>query len=200
MREVTRAPETWLPVVGYEGLYEVSDLGRLRSLARTVSRKDGRRVAVRQRLKSLSPGFGGYVDASLWRNNSDRRVRVHTLVLEAFVGPPPPGMECRHIDGNPSNNCLTNLQWGTSSENKWDRVRHGNHPAKNRQNCPLGHPLVAPNLTSSSMSKGHRNCLACKRGHDNQRYALRMGRPFDLRARADQHYRKIMAGQRQRAA
>jgi HNH endonuclease len=54
-----------------------------------------------------------------------KRFRLHSLVLECFVGPRPPGMECRHLDGNPSNNALENLAWGTRSENRADQVRHG---------------------------------------------------------------------------
>ncbi len=54
---------------------------------------------------------------------------VHRLMLEAFVGPCPPGMQCRHIDGNPANNRIENLAWGTRSENVMDAVRHGTHGA-----------------------------------------------------------------------
>lgn len=63
----------------------------------------------------LMAGFGvGY-----------KRYYIHRLVLLAFVGPCPPGMECCHIDGNPINNRLSNLRWGTRRENMEDRVRHG---------------------------------------------------------------------------
>lgn len=186
--------ERWRPVPGHAGYYEVSDCGRVRSVERTVVARDGRIMSLASQLKNLSPGFGGYVLAQLWRNNEQRKVRVHTLVLEAFVGPPPAGTECRHLDGNPANNSIENLAWGTSSQNKWDRVRHGNHPSRNRTSCPRGHALAAPNLTAASQVLGFRTCLACKRAHDNQRYAVRRGHPFDLQGRADQHYRKIMGG------
>lgn len=53
---------------------------------------------------------------------------VHQLVLEAFVGPCPPGMECLHGDGNPGNNRLDNLRWGTKSDNAADAIAHGAHP------------------------------------------------------------------------
>lgn len=52
-------------------------------------------------------------------------VCVHHLVLKAFVGPKPEGMECRHLDGNPANNRLSNLCWGTPRENQADKARHG---------------------------------------------------------------------------
>lgn len=56
------------------------------------------------------------------------RARVHRLILLAFVGPCPPGMECRHADGNPANNLLSNLSWGTPSQNTADQIKHGTKP------------------------------------------------------------------------
>lgn len=50
---------------------------------------------------------------------------VHVLILETFVGPCPEGMECRHLDGNRANNCLSNLEWATHSTNEKDKRRHG---------------------------------------------------------------------------
>lgn len=63
----------------------------------------------------------GYLCVTVGR----KQVRVHRLVLEAFVGPCPEGMECRHLDGNPTNNRLENLCWGSKQENMDDRSRHG---------------------------------------------------------------------------
>lgn len=65
----------------------------------------------------------GYLET--WVANGGGRRLVHHLVLEAFVGPKPDGAECRHLDGDPLNNALTNLAWGTPQENAEDRVRHG---------------------------------------------------------------------------
>lgn len=74
---------------------------------------------------------GGYRMVSLSMGGEMYPRRVHTLVLEAFVGPCPEGMQCLHGDGNPANNCLWNLRWGTAKENAADRALHGNwHPAK----------------------------------------------------------------------
>ena len=68
----------------------------------------------------------GYHRVVLRANGKKTRKAVHRLVLEAFVGPRPPGMECLHGDGNPRNNRVGNLSWGTQKENGADKVRHGN--------------------------------------------------------------------------
>ena len=74
----------------------------------------------------LKPGKDkfGYLHVVLC-NGKTHVKRIHRIVLETFVGPRPLGMECRHLDGNPINNRLENLKWGTRSENQQDAVRHG---------------------------------------------------------------------------
>lgn len=126
--------EGWLPIPGYEGAYEVSNLGNVRSLSRVevyerVDQYSGRVLTVKRshKGKALRPGRSrcGHVSVSLGRNNS---ILVHVLVLETFAGKRPEGMECLHRDGRPDNNRLENLRWGTRSENLHDAVRHGAKP------------------------------------------------------------------------
>lgn len=102
--------EIWLPVVGFAGLYEVSNLGRVRSLRR-------------HQPKLLRPGrmTAGHLSVSLGRGRSRT---VHSLVIEAFVGPRPPGMEVRHSNGVPSDNRLANLAYGTRADNSRDKKWH----------------------------------------------------------------------------
>jgi hypothetical protein len=116
--------EVWKAVPGWEGQYEVSNRGRVRSLDRILA--DGRRWSgkiLKQQLASC-----GYMHVTLgWSGTS----RVHMMVLYAFRGPPPdPSMESLHHDGNKTNNLLRNLRWGTRSENYADRVRHGTSNSK----------------------------------------------------------------------
>lgn len=68
---------------------------------------------------------GGYFKITLRTKNGLVQRYVHQLVLLTFVGPCPQGRECLHRDGNPQNNCLSNLAWGTRSENRSDAIRHG---------------------------------------------------------------------------
>lgn len=109
--------EQWRPVVGHEGRYEVSDLGRVRSLqsARGTPWHDG------PMLMEPRKHTGGYLRVGLRRKDAF----VHALVLEAFVGPRPPGMQAAHLDGTRTNNALANLRWATPTENQRHRVEHG---------------------------------------------------------------------------
>ena len=108
--------ENWLPVVGYEGLYEVSDLGRVRSLARNTTKG-----------KVLKLGFTGdkYQMIGLYKEGVKTSFRVHCLVAFAFLGHKLDGMEIRHVNGNCLDNSRENLCYGTRQENIDDKVRHG---------------------------------------------------------------------------
>jgi len=77
-----------------------------------------------KRLKHAT-GTGGYQYVNLRHDGRTRVITVHILVLITFVGPRPNGMMCRHLDGNPANNHISNLVWGTASENQNDSIRHG---------------------------------------------------------------------------
>lgn len=110
--------EIWKNIPGYEGLYEGSNYGRIKSLIDNYKN---------QRIKILKPGNtrGGYLLVVLCKDKFHKTFPVHKLILETFIGPRPPGMECRHLDGNPKNNRLDNLCWGTHKQNILDAVSHG---------------------------------------------------------------------------
>lgn len=114
--------EEWRPVVGYEGQYEVSNLGRVRSLAREV--KNGRGVRrLRERiLKPRRRNQYGHAGVVL---TGQRHRTVHSLVAEAFIGPRPEGLEVRHLNGDRTDNRATNLAYGTRSENHRDCYFYG---------------------------------------------------------------------------
>lgn len=183
--------ERWLPVVGWEGIYEVSDHGNVRSLDRQNAA--GRRTKG-QPMKTFNDGTDHLQLVLAGRGKPARRF-VHRLVLEAFVGPCPEGQEGCHGDGNGLNNHLSNLRWDTRSANKLDEVRHGVHPFARRTHCPRNHPLVAPNLVRAQVARGHRSCLACARAHN---YAHAHGEQLDP-ARADQYFRALWPAERQSA-
>lgn len=120
---------TWLPVLGFEGLYEVSHTGLVRSLDRTVTYTrptDGREIKRFYKSKILKPGYNrGYPLVTLCdRDNKHHTRQVHDLVLSAFHRPKYPGEECRHLDGQRNNNHIDNLCWGTAADNMSDKIRH----------------------------------------------------------------------------
>lgn len=118
--------ERWLPVVGWVGFYEISDRGRVRSLARRVRHYAGGTRAQYGRIMKQSPK--NYPQVDLRRDGTRNVTYVHRMMLLAFVGPCPEGMETRHLDGDPSHNSLDNLRWGSPAEQDADRVRHGTMP------------------------------------------------------------------------
>lgn len=166
MVDIARAIERWRPVRDFEGLYEVSDLGRVRSLDRI--RSSG--MPLRGRVMSTKPRSDGYVPVTLW-SRGQRTVRlVHRVVLDSFVGPRPGQADAMHADGSRSNNSLPNLSWGTRSENINDQVRHGAHGNASKDLCPSGHPYSGDNLYVYP-GRAHRGCRTCRRAHSNNQAA-----------------------------
>ena len=131
----------------------VSDQGQVLSLPNRARRSSA----------ILKPGADrtGHLYVNLHRNSHPTRMYVHTLVLEAFVGPRPDGLLGLHADDDPSNNALQNLRWGTQSQNILDCVANGNHNYARRTHCDLGHPLAGSNVGDRAGSG--RRCLECAR-------------------------------------
>ncbi|MGJ5667773.1 NUMOD4 motif-containing HNH endonuclease [Rhodococcus aetherivorans] len=156
--------EEWRPVIGWEGYYEVSSDGLVRSIERTIQYADGRsRVYPSRIISPRDGGRSGHLIVSLSKNLYRRHFRVHTLVAEAFIGPRPAGTECCHNNGIASDNRVENLRWDTHTENMRDTVRHGIHNHARKTHCKRGHELREPNLTAFSAKRGIRACLACAR-------------------------------------
>lgn len=117
--------ETWKDIPGYEGYYQVSDLGRVKSLERLITYRDGRKrrypsIIINDRDKN---GFTRVT--TLKKDNKGKTFTVNHLVMLAFVGKPPAGYEICHNDGNYQNNKLDNLRYDTRSENRIDNYRYG---------------------------------------------------------------------------
>ena len=188
--------ESWRPVVGFEGAYEVSDLGRIRSLDRMVSGLSGTLRLRPGHVRTPWADAKGYLVVDFYADNRKRRRFVHQAVLEAFVGPAPEGMECCHRDDNPANNALTNLRWGTRSDNKSDRLRNGRDHEATKTRCPRGHALFPPNLIPANLRRGQRACLACSRAQSAVWRIRNSGRPVpDMQEVSDRYYGRIMGTQ-----
>ena len=117
----------------------------------------------------LHKDAGGYLRVGLCKNGKKKTFRVHNLVLEAFVGPKPEGMETRHLDGNRKNNHISNLKYGTPSENTQDTVKHGMHPQASKTHCPKGHKYTPENThiktgrAKSGIIWKSRDCRQCNK-------------------------------------
>ena len=121
--------DIWRAVPGYEGAYEVSDLGDVRSVTRQVPYGRYPGMTYKGRLLKKFMNKNGYLAVKLSFAGFTRTTYVHELVLRAFVGPRPQTEkrgEIRHLDGNKTNNNLSNLKYGTITENAADRIRHRN--------------------------------------------------------------------------
>lgn len=166
--------ERWLPIVGYEGFYEVSDQGRVRSLDRVVPCGTRKMRTYRGRALADSADTAGYRIVALYRDGRRRTTKVHSLVLESFVGSRPAGMEACHNNGDLADNRLANLRWDTHSRNVYDSVRQGTHPQSRKTRCTQGHLYTRENtyIQRSANGKVGRVCRTCQREWQRQ-YQLR---------------------------
>ena len=154
--------EEWRDIPGYEGLYMVSDEGKVWSIPREIVRSDG--------IRSKVPGgtlkgelVRGYPAVNIRNNGKGKVAYIHRLVMLAFIGPRPDGLYVCHNNGDRTDNRLQNLRYDTPSENSYDRCRHGTDHESNKTHCKRGHPLEFPNLVPSTLKNGSRSCLACSR-------------------------------------
>ncbi len=109
-------------IKGYNGFYQIDTDGNVYS-RRIVGRKKNRQGPL-QLLKQGTHPFGHKL-VSLCKNNEAKGFYVHRLVLEMFVEQCPKGMQSRHLDNNPANNKLENLEWSSISVNQMDRIKFG---------------------------------------------------------------------------
>lgn len=155
--------EEWRPVVGYEGAYEVSDLGRVRSLDREVYAGPGRTRRHVGRILAIHED-DHYSKVRLKLDGHGETVNVHALVARAFIGPCPSGLEVCHNNGQHHDNRLANLRYDTHSANQLDSVRLGMNPLAARTHCDRGHEFTPENtyLRTGARESGRR-CLSCDR-------------------------------------
>jgi len=125
-------PEVWKPISGYEGTYEVSDQGRVRSLDRTCLGKDGRQEFHRGKILKPQKMKNNYLEVSLSSAGARTHRTVHTLVAEAFLGPRPEGHDVAHMDGDRSHNCADNLFYLTREDNLHSTYAYGGKQANGK--------------------------------------------------------------------
>jgi hypothetical protein len=165
--------EKWLPVRGWEGLYEVSNMGRVRSLDRTVERSDGKVAQFRGRDLKINVGVNGYPRVGLTdssRGITSYLANVHVLVAEAFVEGEAPGLHILHYDDDKTNNVWTNLRWGTPAENVQDTLRNGHNFHANKTHCNRGHEFTPENTRVIASRPTARYCRTCQVARSRAHY------------------------------
>lgn len=163
--------EEWRDIPGYQGIYEVSDHGRVRSLDRTVAYSNGQVRRYKGKVLALTPNARtGHLMVGLSKNGKPSTHYVHQLVAFAFLGPRPDGMVVRHIDDDVNNNHIANFQFGTQSQNMHDAVTNGRNKNATKTHCKRGHELIPENVVASKSKTGWRGCLSCNRAQSYVRY------------------------------
>lgn len=149
-RPNTEKTERWKEVSGYEGLYRVSDWGRIQSI-RTGGFLRGEETQ------------SGHRRVTLYKDGSAERKQLHRIVAQEFLGDAPSGKTwVLHWDDNPQNNRVENLRWGDAQDNVDDAIRNGVHPGSAHM-CPKGHPYIPENLVGVDPKKGkNRRCRECE--------------------------------------
>lgn len=109
--------EIWKDIEGYEGYYQVSNLGRVKSLERKVRNTLKSYRIIKERILKPTPKKEGYLDISLNISQKRKHFYVHRLVASHFIGNPEKGMDVNHKDGNKKNNNVDNLEWLSRAEN-----------------------------------------------------------------------------------
>lgn len=140
--------EKWKDIKGYEGLYQVSDLGRVRSL----DREDRLGRFKLGKIKAPCDNGRGYLCVNLKKDSKQKNKSVHRLVAEAFLPNPDNLPEINHKDGNKANNQVSNLEWCTRSEN----AKHAFKTGLNKQLKGVNNPQAK--LTEADIAFIRSNC------------------------------------------
>lgn len=155
-----------MSVPGHIGKYEASNLGNVRSLDRYANVRGGALALRHGRVLKPWSSTSGHLMLCL---GGHKKVGVHRIILQTFVGPAPIGTEACHKNGDPKDNNIENLRWDTRRENNLDRVRLGTHHYSKRDSCIRGHEYTQENTYLRTRNGNvSRVCRTCKR--DNERF------------------------------
>lgn len=173
--------EVWKAIPGWEGHYEASTHGRVRSVKRPNS----------PYIMQAWEDKDGYLEVTLKDRSRRRQVKTHILILETFKRFKRDGEETRHLDGSKKNNHISNLEWASHAVNIRDRIKHGTHPQLNKTHCPRGHEHTHKNNVKAEAKRGGRACLACARANAYVSYHPELKE--NIQEISDSYYAKIMA-------
>lgn len=132
--------EIWIDIKGYEGLYQVSSLGRVKSLTRIIKHSEGFLRTIKGRIIKLQQNNfrSGYYEVSLHKDGTEKRFRINVLVAKSFIPNPENKPQVNHKNGDKSDNSVDNLEWSTDIENKrhgWENGLYTNNHRKKKIIC-----------------------------------------------------------------
>lgn len=120
--------EIWKDIIGYEGYYQISSFGRVRSLKRIIIDKNNNKHTINEKILKPHKSIQGYLTVSLLKIRNNKRIRIHRLVALHFIENINNYSQVNHKDFNRENNNVDNLEWMTPSQNvkySWDNGRYG---------------------------------------------------------------------------
>lgn len=155
--------EQWQDIEGYEGMYQVSNYGRVKSLER-YKENHGKLQKVDERILVQAQKEGGYMFVSLWKDGKQKMHYVHRLVVQAFIGYIPDGYTVNHLDFNPENNHVDNLEIVTQSENNNYSAQAGRYDNKGGAKIEItynnGTVVIYDSIVEASLMIGiHRDTM-----------------------------------------
>ena len=141
--------EIWKDVIGYEGLYQVSNLGRIKALKKCVIQTN-RSYIMKEKIIKQNILYSGYYYVNLYKNNKVNRVLVHRVVSQAFIPNTDNKPQVNHKDGNKLNNCVDNLEWVSASENNYHAIKTGlrNYNSMSYKICQIKNGIIIATFDS----------------------------------------------------
>lgn len=161
MHQQVKDEEIWKDIPGYEGLYKVSSFGRVLSLERIIDHPTRGNIRLKQRFMSLTKCKDGYVKVGLSKNGYTKSCKISRLVATTFILNPDNKREVNHIDGNKSNDFVSNLEWASPKENIHHLYNVLNQPSNNRK-LTKEQVMEIYNTNFTKNKRGYRKLLAEK--------------------------------------
>ena len=122
--------EIWKDIIGYEGLYQISNYGRVKTVARDIVRSNGEPLHIKEKIRKTVIKPNGYAEVHLRKDGKGLSIKVHRLVAEAFIPNPDNLPQVNHIDEDKTNNNVSNLEWCTRDYNMHYGTRNGRAASK----------------------------------------------------------------------
>ena len=161
--------EEWRDIDGYEGLYQVSNIGRAKSVERVVMRSNGRPHTVKERILKPAKNSRKYLNVFLWKDGVGESKAIHKLVAQAFIANPNGYTDVHHINGNKTDNRAENLEWIDRGEHHalHNKEIHNKRVVQiDKMSGEIMRNLVSTREIERELGYNHSSISACARGEN----------------------------------